>query len=507
MRFLLTTIKTENPSTNLAIRYLHGIVIESPIETSLQIFENKDLDSDIYEKIVRGQYNMVYFHCDEYNEGRILGIIEMIKKAIPSVVVLVGGMDVSFDSKQFMLDNPLVDFIIRGEGETVLFNFLKTMITFDYEFDSIAGLTYRDNGEIMVNPLDAVLDMEQLPFPYENSEMEDTKVVYYETIRGTADRSAYVQRMPDARVRSLPLNRICTELRYFLVKEVERVVILDKYFNYNTERSYRILEYIINNDNGLITFELNIDGDNLDEETIRLLSEAREGLFVFNIDIVTTNAETLVTIGRGENVYQMMYNVTKLLQHKNIKCQISVVAGLPLESEEQFSRTFNKAYGLGEGSTLKIDVLKLPRGSALRREASRFGYIYRDCAPFEVLGSAFMPASKLITIKSIARLTSIYVNDDFTTSVAKILTDTGLKPYEVFSAFSEFVLDNNLGSKLNKKENQFRILYKFASNLYEDFEDGVKLQVFKDVLQSDLEKSIPPDAIKKFERRGWEIEA
>ena len=507
MKLLLSTIKTENPATQLALRYLYGIVVDSPLETTMKSYDNLDLDTAIYEDIVRGQYNIVYFHCDEYNEDRIMGIIEMIKKATPSVVALIGGMHVSFDTKQLMIDNPCVDFIIRGEGETVLFNYLKTMITFDYGFDSIAGLTYRENGEIMVNPLDAVLDMEQLPFPYEKTEMEDSKVVYYETIRGTADRSAYVQRMPDARVRSLPLNRICTELRYFLVKGVEKVVILDKYFNYNTERSYRILEYIINNDNGLITFELNMDGDNLDEETIRLLAEAREGLFVFNVDIASTNAETLATIGRSENVYQMMYNVTKLLQNKNIKCQISVMAGLPLETEELFARSFNKAYGLGEGTTLSVDILKLPRGSALRKEAGKFGYIYRNHAPFEILGNAFMPASSLINIRAIARLTSIYVNDEFNSSIAKILTDTGLKPYEMFSVFSEFLFNNKLDGKLVKKENQFRVLYKFASTLYEDFDDPLKLQIFKEVLHGDLEKTIPPDAVKKFERKGWEIEA
>ena len=507
MKLLLSTIKTDNPSTGLALRYLYGIVVDSPLETIMKSYENIELDTTIYEDIVRGQYNIVYFHCDEYNEDRIMGIIEMIKKATPSIVVLVGGMNVSFDSKQLMIDNPYIDFIIRGEGETVLFNYLKTMITYDYGFDSIAGLTYRENGEILVNPFDALLDMEQLPFPYEKTEMDDTKVVYYETIRGTADRSAYVQMLPDARVRTLPLNRICTELRYFLVKGVEKVVILDKYFNYNTERSYRILEYIINNDNGLITFELNMDGDNLDEETIRLLAEAREGLFVFNIDIASTNAETLATIGRGENVYQMMYNVTKLLQNKNIKCQISVTAGLPLETEELFARSFNKAYGLGEGTTLNVDILNLPRGSSLRQEAKKFGYIYRNHAPFEILGNAFLPASSLINIRSIAKLTSIYVNDEFNASIAKILTDTGMKPFEFFAVFAEFIFNEKLESKLLKKENQFRVLYKLATSLYEDFDDPLKLQICKEVLHSDLEKAIPPDAVKKFERKGWEIES
>ena len=103
---------------------------------------------------------------------------------------------------------------------------------------------------------------------------------------------------PENRVRTLSLGRVCRELRYFLVKEVKRVVFFDRFFNYSNERAYRIFEYLINNDNGVTTFEFNIDGENLDDEVIRLLSEARPGLFEFNIDVASTNAEVLASVGR-----------------------------------------------------------------------------------------------------------------------------------------------------------------------------------------------------------------
>ena len=507
MKLLLTTVKSENPRSPLALNYLYGVIADSPIDLDLQVFDTIELDNDIYENIVRGQYNVVYFHCDEYNEYRICNLIEMVKKATPSTAIVVGGVQVSFDTREFMLKNPCVDYVIRGEGETVMFNFLKTMLTYDFDFAEIAGLAYRENEEVIINPFDATLPMEELPFPYEKTELSDTGIVYYESIRGTADRTVYKQFLPDSRVRTLPLNRICTELRYFLVKGVEKVVFLDTFFNYNSERAYRIFEYIINNDNGTTLFELNIDGDNLDEETIRLLSEAREGLFIFNIDIASTNAETLAAIGRKENVYQMMYNVTKLLQRGNIKINIYISAGLPLETEQLFARSFNKAYGLGEGKSLIVNTINVPKGSVLKSEADKYGYVYRSTSPYEVIGSAFMPAPDLIKIKTLSGIAEKYINENFITSISRMLNDTGLKPYDFFKDFSDFILTKKLGRKTNKLENRFRILYAFAEDLYDDLNDTLKLQILMEIIHEDLENALSPEAVKKFERKGWEIEA
>ena len=507
MKLLLTSVKSENQSTPLALKYLYGVVEEAPIDVNMHLFETIELDSDIYEEIVRGQYNIVYFHCDEYNEYRISNLVEMVKKALPSIAIVVGGMEVTFGTEKYMIKNPCVDYVIRGEGETVLFNFLRTMISYDFNFDEVPGLAYREDAKILVNPLDATVPMEDLPFPYEKTELSDTGVVYYETIRGTADRTAYSQYLPDPRVRTLPLNRICTELRYFIVSGVEKVVFLDKWFNYNSERAYRIFEYIINNDNGSTAFELNIDGDNLDEETIRLLSEAREGLFIFNIDVAITNAETLAAIGRRENVYQMMYNITKLIQRGNIQINIIISAGLPLETEQLFARSFNKAYGLGEGKSLHVNTICIPKGCLLREESDKYGYVYRSKSPYEVIGNAFMPAPDLIKIKTIAAVSEKYINPNFATAIARIMNDTGMKPYELFTQLTEYIYKGKLTGKLAKKENQFRILYNFAVGLYDDLNDTLKLQILMEILHEELENCVSAEAVKKFERKGWDIEA
>ncbi|MBQ1329319.1 MAG: DUF4080 domain-containing protein [Mogibacterium sp.] len=506
MKLLLTTIKSDNKRTDLELKYLFSVVTDSPVDVQLRTYERTDLYADIFEDIATGQYNMVYFHANDENEAKLRHVAEMVKKAVPSIAVLFGGMQVSFETRSFMKEFPFVDYVIRGEGESVMFNFLKSILDYEFDFENIAGLAYRENDEIIVNPYDAPVDVESLPFPYEKFEA-GKGTVYYETIRGTSDRTVYSQHLPDARVRALSLGRVCTELRYFLAKEVSRVVFLDRFFNFNSERAYRIFEFIINNDNGVTSFEFNVNGDELDEETIRLLSEARSGQIIFNIDIASTNAEVLAAIGRGENIYRLMYNTTKLLQAGNIVTEIHVKAGLPLETEAMFARSFNKAFGMAEGMPVHIDGLYISKGTDLRADSNAYGYVFAYDSPYEVIATSHMTAEEMLRIRGIARTVESYVGDGgFKKSIPRVLNDTGIKPYDLFSRLSSFITKKGLGSKTRKKEHLARILFAFAGGLYDDLADPVKLDILKDVIYADLETMISEDALKKFDKKGWDID-
>ena len=507
MKLLLTTIESECKYTGLAMKYLYSVVAGSPLDVKLRTF-SKDIGyMDVFEAIAGGQYNIVYFHCYENNETVILRVAEMVKKAAPSTAVVFGGMHVSFGTKEFMEEHPFVDYVIRGEGETVLFSFLKALLDHEYDFGGIAGFAYREGENVTVNPFDAPVELEDLPFPYENFD-PGNGTVYYESIRGTSDRTVISQHLPDARIRALGLSRVCTELRYFLAKEVNKVVFFDRYFNYNSERAYRIFEYIINNDNGITSFEFNINADELDDETLRLLSEARKGQLIFHIDVESTNDDVLTSIGRSANIYRLMYNSTKLLRNGNIRSDIHIRAGLPLETEQLFARSFNKAYGMAEGMPVHIDPLYMTRGTLLREDSGRFGYIYASESPYEVISTGYLKADELLRIRAVSRTVESYIGDGgFKNSIPRILNDTGMKPYELFSALTSFIARSGLRKRMHKKEHLGRILYAFACGLYDEFAVTSRLGTLQLIISEDLEDMLDQEAMKKFERKGWEIEA
>ncbi len=505
MRMLLTTIKTDCKYTDYAMRYLYSIVEGSPLDVDMKIYGKYELDGRIYEDIITGHYNLVYFHCDALNERHITNVAEMVKKAAPTTAVIAGGPEVSFGTRRFMELNPWVDYVIRGEGEAVLYNFLNSVCSYEFDFANIPGLAYRDEEEIIVNNYDDPIEMEDLPFPYDNTSLEGD-IAYYESMRGDTAMAAYTQYYPENKVRTLSLGRICRELRYFIVKEVKRVIFFDRFFNYSNERAYRIFEYLMDNDNGVTTFEFNIDGENLDDETVRLLSGAREGLFEFNIDVASTNAEVLASVGRKENIYQLMYNVTKLLQGGKVRCNIHIIAGLPNETEALFGRSFNKAYGLAEGSPVKVDFLQLSKGTELRSEADRYGYQATTASPYDVISNDHMPAADLIRIRSVARVIDVFIGEGgFKASVPRILSDLSMRPYDLFGKLCDYIHLNELTGKINKPENAARILYAYAKEAYGMFDDDLKFDVLTGAIHADLEAMVPEEAIIRFERDGWDI--
>lgn len=503
---LLTTIKSDCKKTDLELKSIYSVIADSPVDVQLKIFGRNDLYTDMFESIATGQYHIVYFHANSFNIGQLLHVAEMVKKAVPDVAIVFGGMEVSFDTRAFMKKHIFVNYVIRGEGESVIFNFLKSLVDYEFDFENIAGLAYSESDQIIVNPYDAPVDMESLPFPYEKCEI-GRGTVYYESIRGTSDRTAYSQFLPNARVRALSLGRVFTELRYFLANEVERVVFLDKWFNFNSERAYRIFEYIINNDNGITSFEFNINGEELDEETLRLLAEARDGQIIFNMDIASTNAEVLSACGKDGNIYRLMYNTTRLLRNGNVRTDIYVKAGLPLETEAMFERSFNKAFGMAEGMPVHIDSLYMSKGTALRARAHGFGYVFAENAPYEVIATGYMSSDELLRIRAIARTVESYIGDGgFKKSFPRILNDTGLKPYDLFSRLTGYIARNDLAGKTRKKEHLARILYAYTDGLYDDLADPVKHEILQDVIYADLETMVSEEAMKKFDRKGWDID-
>lgn len=505
MRLLLTTIKTDRKYTDYALRYLYSIVESSPLDADMKTYGKYELDGRIYEDIMSGHYNIVYFQCDDLNERHVTAVAEMVKKAAPTIAVVVGGTQVSFGTRRFMELNPWVDYVIRGEGETVLFNFLNTVCSYDFDFANVPGLAYRNDEEIIVNQYDEPVELEDLPFPYDITSINgDT--VYYESMRGDTSMDAYTSFYPENKVRTLSLGRICRELRYFLIKEVKRVVFFDRFFNYSSERAYKIFEYLMDNDNGVTTFEFNIDGEKLDDETVRLLAGARAGLFEFNIDVASTNAEVLASVSRKENIYQLMYNVTKLLQTGKVKCNIHIIAGLPNETEPLFGRSFNKAFGLAEGSPVIIDFLQLSKGTQLRADAAKFGYQATVSAPYDVIATDHLQAVDLIRIRTVARVIDTYIGKGgFRASVPRILADTGMRPYDLFSRLTDYIQLNELTGKTGKPENAARILYAFAREAYGIFDDDLKFEVLTGAIHADLEEIVPEEAMIRFERDGWDL--
>ncbi len=513
MKILLTTLNSQYVHSNLALRYLYTVIVNEDCEAEIREFSINNELNYIYSEILRSNYDLVCFSCYLWNIEETTILASDLKKARPEMKILIGGPETSFSGVDYMTANDWCDFVISGEGEYSFFRLIQLLtgkrqaldMTEEDELSTIPGLTYRAGTFIYVNEQIDPLDFNAIPFPYSVLEPEKDKVVYYESSRGCPFRCAYCMSSIEKRVRALDVTRVERELKYFLFKELKQVKFIDRTFNFDKERAYRILNYIVQNDNGITNFHFELCGDLLDDKTIDLLAEARPGLFQVEIGIQSANPETLRAVNRNENVYPVLYNTEKLIR-KGGGCHthVDLIAGLPYETMTTFARGFDKVYRL-KADVFQMGFLKVLKGTEIHYRAADWGIVYRDHAPYEVVSTSWISSREMMHLKEMDRMLDTYYNRKGFTHTLDYLT-AEMSPFEMFSELADFYYKGGYQNRERKKDDQYRIMLGFGKYLEETGKvPGAGREVLK-TLDMDARESMDELNYGRFIRKGWEID-
>ena len=253
----------------------------------------------------------------------------------------------------------------------------------------------------------------------------------------------------------------------------------------------------------MTNFHFEICAELLDEETFALLGMARDGLFQFEIGIQTTNEKTLTAIERSSNIPKLLSNVEQLIALGNSHIHVDLIAGLPFEGYTSFGHSFNAVYALG-ADNLQLGFLKLLKGTKARSKAESYGYVYRSEAPYEVIANDFISAGELVRLKMIEHVLDLYANKGgFSQSLHYLCKASSATAFRFYEKLSAFFYEEGYQHRSHKKEDLYRILFRFALHLEEDF-PGISKKT-KRLLSADLEQTMNFDAVKKFHKKGWEF--
>ncbi len=511
MKILLTTLNSKYIHANLALRYLHHVAEETGIAVTLQEFTINNEPGYVYGEILRGEYDLVCFSCYIWNIESICRLGRTLKQANPALRILLGGPEVSYDTQGFMTENPWVDYVIRGEGELPFSQFCQMLMQTGGEPMDVAQIqsfSFRADGAILETEDAPPLSAAQIPFPYRLRKPEPDKVVYYESARGCPYRCSYCLSSLEKTVRTLPFSRVCTELSYFLQQNVRQVKFIDRTFNCDKQRARDIWQFLMDHDNGVTNFHFEICAELLDEDCLSLLAGARKGLFQFEIGIQTTNARTLSAICRSAQTADLLQKIARLISLGNCHIHVDLIAGLAYEDYDSFADSFNRVYALG-ADNLQLGFLKLLKGTSVRREAQQHGYLFRAEAPYEVIANAYLSAQELVRLKMIEHVLDLYANKGgFSQALAFLCTAAAETAFQFYETLSAWFYEKGYQHRSHKKEDLYRILYAFAKEMEQhaavktpDLSAGVK-----ELLAADLAETMNFDAVKKFHKKGWNME-
>ena len=485
MKTVFAALNAKYVHTSLAIRSIGMYCRDfSPIIKEYTINDNID---GIIASLHSLRADVIAFSCYIWNIESILYIAQSLKKVNPDLLIILGGHEVTYDAEEIILNNPQIDFIIRGEGEEPVKKLLEALYNSSLNYENVPSLTFMDSGKIRSTPLSVPKSLNELPFPYdEGIAALNGKIIYYESSRGCPYRCSYCLSGRNSGVDFLDVERVKKELLFFIEHNVPLVKFVDRTFNADKKRAREIFEFIIQNSKNTC-FHFELAGNLLDEETIAVLKTAPKGIMQFEIGVQTTNTKTLSEIGRKIDFSELKNNVSELLEKDNIHIHLDLIAGLPHESYESFKNSFDEVCSL-RPHVLQLGFLKLLKGSSIREASEKFGYKYKSKAPYEVMENDFISFDELIKLKYIEDLFEKYYNSgDFKRSMDFLFRL--FKPFEIFEKIYDYYKKNSLFERAISLEKRYEILMDIF--LIEDFSDFVR-----------ADRVVNPKAKVPYENKG-----
>jgi anaerobic magnesium-protoporphyrin IX monomethyl ester cyclase len=439
MNVVLATLNAKYIHTSLALRYLKAFA-ESEFDVDIAEYTIKDPAMAIVSDLFRRKPDVIGFSCYIWNIEETITVIDMLRKVLPDAAIVLGGPEVSYDTEFWMNRLPAVDYIVMGEGEETFRDLLREL-SGSRKFHFVFGLAYRKNGEVVINPGRPKLDLNAIPSPYRFAEdlpSLPNRVVYFETSRGCPFNCQFCLSSIEVGVRYFDMERVKADLTYLIDNGAKLIKFVDRTFNIKREYAMEIFQFLIDNHRGCV-FQFEITADIMRPEVLDFLAEhAPPGIFRFEIGVQSTNDETNLAVKRRQNWTKLVRTVTKVKESGKIDQHLDLIAGLPHEDYNRFRQTFNDVFAL-RPEELQLGFLKMLRGTGLRLNAEKYGYVYMDRAPYEMLGNDLLPFEDIVRIKRVEDVLEKYWNAHRMDRTMEYLTQTAYpSPFDFFQKFGDY---------------------------------------------------------------------
>ena len=441
MKTILVGINSKFIHPNLAIRYLKANC-DFPLE--LMEYTIKDSETEIFGAITKTNPKVIGFSCYIWNIKIIYNMAKKLKEYNPNYIIVFGGPEVSFDHENYLHEG-VADYIIVNEGEHA-FNKLITALNNNQSIKAIKNLVYSDSGSIKRNTQKQIDNLDSLKSPYffsEDFNAIKNKVQYVELSRGCPYKCSYCLASLEKGLRFFDLNKTLEKIDFLISKGARTIKFLDRSFNANKKLALKFFDELIKKDYQNTVFQFEINGDILSSEIIEYLTEnLKKDYFRFELGIQSTNNQVNQAIDRIQDTESLIQNI-KAMQKSNLILHLDLIAGLPYEDLESFKNTFNEIFLLFP-EELQLGFLKMLKGTKMRREASKYKYVYDKEPPYEIIENVFLSVNDLDQIHKVEDFLEIYWNKGFMNEAMKAILMDNDNPFDFFLDLANYYDRNQL---------------------------------------------------------------
>ena len=409
MKILLAACNAKYIHSNPAVYDLKAYAAAYKDSVQIKEFTINQPKDEIMKEIYRSGADVVCFSCYIWNISFVRELIRDLKKILPDTVFWAGGPEVSFHAKNFLEDMPQVTGIMKGEGEETFLALAGYYLEGKGRLEEIFGIVFRKENEIVDNGFREPVDLDRIPFIYENPENFENRIIYYESSRGCPFSCSYCLSSIDRKLRFRSLSLVKKELQFFLDHRVPQVKFVDRTFNCRHEHAMEIWKYILEHDNGVTNFHFEVSADLFREDELELIGRMRPGLIQLEIGVQSANPETLEAVHRKTDLEKLRRNVEKIRSFHSVHQHLDLIAGLPCEDYESFRRSFDFVYSM-KPDQLQLGFLKVLKGSLMEEKAREYGITCKSLEPYEVLSTRWISYEEILKLKTVESMVEVYYN-------------------------------------------------------------------------------------------------
>lgn len=507
MKVLLVAINAKYIHSNLAIYTLQAYAKSKGIDVEIAEYTINNYAEEIMADIYRKKPDFLGFSCYIWNISYVTDIAKELHKVLPNMAIWFGGPEVSYESENYLKEHTYVDGIMIGEGEETLCELVRSYEEYFKEtlvkqeennviesnaelikgvkgieeenkgilknaprivsrLKNIRGIVIRNqvnesksDAEIQIinTGMRPYLDLDEVPFPYNNIDKFANRIIYYESSRGCPYSCSYCMSSIDKRVRFRSMELVKKELKFFIDNNITQVKFVDRTFNCNKQRTLEIWKFIKENDNGITNFHFEISADILSDEEIEMMKDMRPRLIQLEIGVQSTNEKTIDAIKRKMDFAKLSDIVNRINDTNKVHQHLDLIAGLPYEDYESFRLSFNDVYGL-RPEQLQLGFLKVLKGSLMHEEAEKYGIVYKSNPVYEVLKTKWLSYDDVLKLKQIEDVLEVYYNSRQFENTMEYLLRFFETPFDMYEHIANYYDENNLFGIKHTRINRYIIL-------------------------------------------------
>jgi len=354
-------------------------------------------NAHLVQEILASGVEAVAFTLCLWNVERGLRIARLLRESRPELFLTAGGPEISEDHP-FLLEEPVFNALVTGEGEAVFPEILRGIRT--------GKLPAYDNVLVSVSnhwkkgskpPPQIDLASVQIPVAMLRECIKVRPSVYVETSRGCPLTCTYCRyHHLQKGVRALPAEAAARRVQQLRAAGAREIRFVDPTFNARADFT-RLLERLAEtNTDRKLGFFAELRADTVTPEQAELMAKAN---FVeVEVGVQSTDPKVLRAIRRPANI-PLVERGIQLLTGAGVKVTLDLMYGLPEQTLDDVLRSIEWARGLGPNITIQcMQTLLLP-GTDLREQAEQYGMKAMPLPPYGVFSTSTMSEKEMTRIE------------------------------------------------------------------------------------------------------------